>query len=281
MTTDPERDIVDALYDRFFQRRDVYAIHNGQHYRPVDRKITGKLLLGHLKGEHALGTYLLDADNNCRFFTFDLDLKKTGMSYRVDVDQIIDHMTYRPGEEYPDGLWPDEPEACNLREVWIDPQHPLRPWLAFQLRCLAEGVARKTAAMYPQWPVAVAYSGGKGVHIHVFCGERPAARARALAENVLRSWQNLGVEGERIARFERGPMGWSDRTALYDNINIEIYPKQDVLDAGGYGNLVRLPLGRHPSTRQRSFFVDLQSIPALYPLVEHDAAMALIRGCVL
>jgi hypothetical protein len=84
-------------------------------------------------------------------------------------------------------------------------------------------------------------------------------------------------------KFERigKTSSWRDRTTNYDNITVEVYPKQDVLAHDGYGNLVRLPLGIHPVTKQRSHFINLESVPGLDPLAEFDAATALNRGCVI
>lgn len=277
-----ERALTNALANRFFQRQDLLAYHDGEHYRPLKKPLSGPLLLEHIRGERVLGTYLLDTENRCRFFTFDLDFNATGRSYRVDMKTLEERLTADPNchDAWLKDLWSDEPEDCNPREVWTDDDHPLRPWLALQLRCLAEGIAWQAASLYP-YPVAVAYSGGKGLHVHVFCGERTALAARNMGNLIITSFPNWFTgEDSRFVPVTGGSNSWRDSTDLYSNITIEIYPKQDVLGEGGYGNLVRVPLGIHPTSRRKSYFIDLGSIPAWHPLAEFDPLIALTKGCI-
>lgn len=85
-------------------------------------------------------------------------------------------------------------------------------------------------------------SGGKGYHIWLFFDRPVAARkARAWAEQVRTAYDR---ERRLFSRFaeNRAP----DWPAL------EIFPKQDTVEGGGYGNLVKLPFGRHAKTGARS-----------------------------
>ena len=273
-----ERELCEQLADRFFQRRDVVALFNNGHWHPAERPLKGSDLLRHVRGEAALGTYLLDQDNRCRFFTLDLDLdkpnEKTGykcFSYKGDTDALAD-MLYRPNGDPIDLEWVE----CNPRDEWSDFESPLRPWLATTMRMLAEGLARRIARIQ-HFPVAVTASGGKGMHIHVFCGERPASEARAHANASLTTWMDLAT-GEPLFT-QSGSFQWKHTLEMYQHITIEVFPKQDQIGENGFGNLVRLPLGIHPSSKRPSYFVDLDSDPVYQPAKELDPLVALKEGC--
>lgn len=70
-------------------------------------------------------------------------------------------------------------------------------------------------------------SGMKGYHVWLFLGQ-PTQAWR------IRRWLD--------ERF--WPM-WNDRS---DSLPLEVFPKQDRVREGGYGNLVKLPLGKHQRT---------------------------------
>ena len=278
MPTDEEKALGTLLRDRFFQRRDVIATHTGGHWHPVERELKGSDLLRHLNGDVALGTYLLDRDNNCRFYTLDLDLEKpdpkNGISYYSyigDVDALAAMMSRPAGE--PVKMLEAE---CNPREVWNDLNSPLRPWLAMTMRMLAEGLARRIRRTQ-SLPVAVVASGGKGMHVHVYCGERPANIARAMANAVFSAWLDE-ESGEEL--FQRkSSFQWKHTLECYAHISIEVFPKQDTISDDGFGNLVRLPLGYHPVTKRPSYFVDLSSDPVRLPAAELDPFIGLKEGC--
>lgn len=81
-------------------------------------------------------------------------------------------------------------------------------------------------------------SGGKGYHIWLLLSEPvPAARARAWAEAIRPQYM-------RMARLV--PEGSEPWPAL------EIFPKQDAVAEGGFGNLVKLPFGVHGKTHTQS-----------------------------
>jgi hypothetical protein len=271
-----EKRLGELLAHRFFQRRDVVAIYapnpnvpDGYSWQPRKSPLKGSDLLKHLRGELALGTYLLDQEDTCRFYTLDLDLDKEGMSYVGDTD-ALNAMLSRPVGAPIDLEWVE----CKPREVWKDLNSPMRPWLVTTVRMLAQGLASRVIHQQ-HYPVAVAASGGKGMHVHVFCGERPAADARALANAMLESWV---LDGEDVF-IRKGSFAWKHRSEMYGNITMEVFPKQDQIDKNGFGNLVRLPLGVHPVTKRRSYFVDTQSDPVLEPAAELDPITALEQGC--
>lgn len=272
-----EKRLCELLAHRFFQRRDVVAIYarnpnvpTGWSWQPNKRPLKGSDLIKHLRGEVALGTYLLDSEDRCRFYTLDLDLDKEGMSYVADVDTLKAQME-RPVDAPIEMEWVE----CSPREVWKDLNSPLRPWLAMTMRMLAQGLAARIAHKQ-NLPVAIATSGGKGMHVHVFCGERSAADARAKANAMLASWTS---DDNMDLFIPKGSFSWKHVSEVYSNITMEVFPKQDHVDKNGYGNLVRLPLGVHPVTGNRSYFIDTLSDPILEPAAELSPLTALEEGC--
>jgi len=85
-------------------------------------------------------------------------------------------------------------------------------------------------------PHGIEYSGNKGYHLWVILEEPiPAARAK-----------NYGIR----LRESVGAPATGDP-------HVEVFPKQELLTASSpMGNLVKLPLGLHPKTGNRSMFVD-------------------------
>ncbi len=82
----------------------------------------------------------------------------------------------------------------------------------------------------------VEFSGFKGLHLWAISDFAVPARY----------WRQLGNWlKEKISR-------------LPPEIQIEIFPKQDQVEIDGLGNLVKLPLGIHKASGQRSLFVDEQ-----------------------
>jgi len=74
-------------------------------------------------------------------------------------------------------------------------------------------------------------SGSKGIHVWLFLSEPLPARQ-------VRAW----VEGTFLPYWR----------AVQPNTPIEVFPKQDTVEPGGYGNLVKLPLGVHAVSGKKS-----------------------------
>ncbi len=95
------------------------------------------------------------------------------------------------------------------------------------------------AAAMHEIPALIEDSGWKGRHVWIFFEiPVPAAAARRLADVIL--------EGA-------GP--------LPSEITVEIFPKQARVMEGGFGNLVKVPLGIHRVTGRRSVFLDPEGRP--------------------
>jgi hypothetical protein len=231
------------LGKRFIERRDVKAVQFDKGYFPdrtpapqgeVGQDIPWRMqdLRDHVNGVRSLGHYMVSPEGKTKLFAFDIDLKKEGWVTTLTEEEILGTGT-----------------RCNPREVWHDPNHPGREMLTMQLRCMAEGLAMRTRRiMGDDYHIAISYSGNKGMHVYCFTNSIPALDAKRMALDVLDSMPNFAaVKGDNF---------WEHQTG-YQNLSIEVFPKQEELDSGkDYGNLMRLPLGIHKKTGQRSFFLD-------------------------
>jgi hypothetical protein len=98
---------------------------------------------------------------------------------------------------------------------------------------------------------AVAYSGNKGVHVYGFTGRTPAKDARAGAEIVIELLGDCELKPTPTKRYI---------CKRFPHLGIEVYPKQDVIPDGGFGNLMRLPLGKNlKAPSDPTFFIDLRA----------------------
>lgn len=88
------------------------------------------------------------------------------------------------------------------------------------------------------------FSGNKGYHVWVFFDEPIAAHTarRWVSAAFTNSWKEAANEN-----------GWPGE--------LEVFPKQDEVAEGGYGNLVKLPLGIHQVSQQRSRIVGCRNWP--------------------
>lgn len=223
MATD---DVAALIGKRFVERRDVMAVQQRDGgYRPERRPFKMGDLRSHVSGARSLGHYLISPEGNCRLFAFDIDLRQSG-------------------------TWSDDGETRHLdpRQAWLD-DHPARTQLTVEMRCLAEALALRTRELL-ELPVAVSYSGSKGLHVYGWTGTVPAAEAKASALVVLDSFGEFtATKGGNFFRHRSG----------YHNLEIEVFPKQNDLDGKDLGNLMRLPLGINRKSGQDAFFISLRA----------------------
>lgn len=242
--------IIALIVDRFIARTDVKAVQGRDGaYRPVQNP-DGTYspwkrgdIRSHLRGDAVYGHYLLDRNDSCKLFAIDIDLDKTGVD--------------------PDGT-PIKP-----RDVWAGPDCELRRQLQKEMRALGEGIAYRAKRQLGR-PMAVAYSGGKGVHVYGFMdGLVPAAEVRAEVHKLLVDGPYEAVKGKNFWKH------WDQ----YQSFTIESFPKQDsTRGTGGFGNLMRLPLGKNLKSGNSGFFLD--SNAPLGELVVMDPLQALKDGTV-
>lgn len=242
------------LAKHFIGRRDVKAVQEASGaYHPERTPWKMQDINAHLTGARSLGYYLVAQDDTCRLFAFDIDLKKSGGWFQDDLENAD-----------VDGGWHDG----HPREAWLSGGDGVR-WLTVQLRSLAEVLAERTRQLIGV-PVAVAYSGGKGLHVYGLTGITAAADARGAAIDVLRSLE--------IFEPTRGDNFWrrkptDEPRAGWPSLEIEVFPKQDSLEGKDLGNLLRLPLGINLKTKRRAYFLKTDCRPD--QLIEADPAAVL------
>lgn len=206
---------------RFIERRDVKAWQQPTGiYLPDRSPVKLSDLRSHLAGERTMGHYLVSPENRCRVLAFDIDLTK-----EVEVEGG---------------------GTINPRDEFLNPNSPWRPALINHLAIMAEGLGRKVNSEL-DLPVAIAFSGAKGVHVYGFCGSEPASDVRGAALDVLAAFGCFEpARGENFFRHKDGH---------YPTLEVEVFPKQANLDGKDLGNLMRLPLGVNLKTGKPGMFV--------------------------
>lgn len=163
----PETPLRKLIARRFIQRTDVKAQQDSNGYHPLKAKWAPEDIDRHLKGERSYGHYLLDTNNKCKLFAYDLDVVKEKRE------------VFEAGGE----------EAALLTS---------------QLNLIAEGLARR-AHKLTECHVAAAFSGNKGVHVYCFTGPEPAADVREAALEVINSFGAFEpIRGDNFFRQKYG-----------------------------------------------------------------------------
>jgi superfamily II DNA or RNA helicase len=167
----------------------------------------------------------------------------------VTADIIRAHLQgSQPGKstDFTAGIYPLMPdETCMLLAADFDKQSWARDAMAFLGTCREQGV-----------PAALERSrSGNGAHVWIFFAEPvPASEARRLGAFLL------------TETMERCPdIGFDS----YDRF----FPSQDTMPAGGFGNLIALPLQNGPRRDGNSVFVDDQ----LQPYADQWAYLSSLR----
>lgn len=241
-------ELANLLAKKFIARPDVKARQYDGGYVPVEKDghrspWTRQDLLDHLEGKQTFGHYLLSQDDNCKLFVFDVDLEKEG-EYDVDFPNGNNEDPFRL-------------EGFNPREAWLDRAHPARAYMKLQFREIAHRLGRAIETEL-EIPWAVAYSGGKGIHVYGFTGLMPASDVKDGALMVIESLPTI----ESL----RGQNFFKDTS--FPNMSIEVFPKQSSLNGKDLGNLCRLPLGRNlKNPKDPTFFIDMTApMGSLVPL---------------
>lgn len=232
-------------------------------------------LLAHLAGERTYGHYLLDDDSMCKLFAFDIDLEKSG-SFVVQPDWtkmpegVDEELWFRENTviEVVDG------KGDTIRDLWMDRSRtaaPARAWFKYQMKHLAHMLAAKVVEL--EIPCAVAYSGSKGIHVYGFTGSLPATEVREAAMLVLDLLDEFEpMRGKNFYQHKN-----DDPFHGFQNLSIEVFPKQGSLDGKSLGNLMRLPLGRNwKNPKDPTFFVDMTTPLAV--MKPHSDPIKLLEG---
>jgi hypothetical protein len=162
-----------------------------------------------------------------------------------------------------DNGWWDGFVLGNPREIWLDRRYKLqRAFLKYQLRCMALKLARVVSDIL-EIPLAVAYTGSKGLHVYGFTGLMHAADVRYAADIVIAEYGKLEpYRGNHFFRHkaEINERGITDPYLSYDQLAVEVFPKQTDMSNKTHGNLMRLPLGKNlKNPSDPCFFLDLRS----------------------
>jgi len=268
-------DLAGLLAKHFIARTDVKAIQrpNGE-YNPVRESWKRADIETHLGGGKTYGHYVLNADDKCKFFAFDIDLDKPGLW--PDVTPVYPFPYEVTDDIKQDGDLHKEIIEFHPRDAWLDRRHPARGWMKWQLKQVAHALVSKIRTEL-EIPVAVTYTGAKGLHVYGMTGLMSATDVREGAQIVLDSLAetSLGavsaVKGDCFYRFDN-----QDPVDGQPNLTIEVFPKQDTLDGKDLGNLMRLPLGRNlKNPKDPTFFVsmtsalaDIKPLDPVYALTE-------------
>ncbi len=257
MTDDEVSEVTKLMGRLLIARRDVKAVEKVHGLWIPDRtKFTKQDFVQHLTGNRCLGTYLLDSDNNVRFFAFDVDLSDECQYFALKDMTEIDDQEYGADAE----LDIDDTRHGNLESALHDPVHDGHLWARVLLRCTLDSIANAVTTVLDLVPLVVVTGGGGHVLVPV-PNLTPATDARAMAAPVM----------EHLGYSRLNEVFWS---AGGNAVSIEVFPKQDTIrNQGGLGNLIRLPLGVHSQTGKRSFFMNYRSnitpgwvLPVIDPL---------------
>ena len=255
-------DLAKFIADRFIARYDVMAEqayghrwHKDGAYYPLERPFTLQEILDHINGRSRRGHYLLNQDDRCKLFAFDLDYDKGEFEFYLD------------GGGYTGS---DETVVFSPGAALRDPESPYRPLAIKHLRAMAEGLAAAARRMWDEvTDTVIGFSGSKGLHVYcLFDGLVAGEVAKRFAQATLVS----PSFGEPLFRATRGDNFWQHRDPLlFPGINVETFPKQ-ITKKGSYGNLMRLPYGIHAKSGQYGFFIDETApLDQLVPITEVPA----------
>lgn len=238
----------------FIARTDVKAIQasNGAYYTHVSNP--GKqppayipwsraAIADHLSGRETYGHYLLDKSSESKLFAFDIDLDTSGKLPTMSFDDVLNESDVMDFEQ--------SFEQDNPREAWKNRSHIARSYIKYVLKSLAGhlyGAVRDIGL-----PAAVAYTGNKGLHVYGFTGKMPADAVR---EAALLAAENLDLREYRGHAFYK-----AYDLPEWDILTVEVFPKQDHIPEEGFGNLMRLPLGKNKKSKDPTFFLDMEHKP--------------------
>jgi hypothetical protein len=223
----------------FIERRDVKAVQNADgSYRPDRTPWTMSDIRDHLSGKVSLGHYLVSPEGKTRVIALDLDL----VNHEVEVDG----------------------DLIVPRDIWRT-DHELSDRLTMHLQLLATGFAVRLHKL-TSLPVAVHYSGNKGLHVYALPGEGIGADvAMFMAQATM---EHFGWEPSRGTNFFRDPSG------TFPTVEVETFPKQASLEGKDLGNLMRLPLGINRKSGERTFFIKTSPPPTTFTEQDPETAMA-------
>ncbi|AKL88280.1 hypothetical protein GMA3_103 [Gordonia phage GMA3] len=228
MTTNDVR-LQNALSKLLISRPDVIAIQRDTGaYNPLDNSTWNRRAMSeHLAGENTYGHYVINGDK-AKFFCFDIDFKTKCPYYS-----------------------PENP-LHNPRKLWMD-TNGNDPYLRWQVRVMADLFCHRIGITGVRQ--LATFSGSKGLHVYGFPypgQQAPASVLRAMGRQVMdRMGYFFTDRSGSGVNFDGNP---NDPTVGL--FQVELFPKQDSVPDGGYGNLVRMELGINRKSMQPGFVID-------------------------
>lgn len=247
------RVLTDLIASRFIARTDCYAVQRPDgSYNPVNSPITRSVVEDHLQGNATYGHYLIGPNNEAKFFCFDIDLKTKG-EYWIRPDLAL--MPEEIGTATPEAdAWYDQnlqgPYEVDPRHAWKSRDPYSRPYFKERFRYLGE-ILTSTISDF-DIPTCMTYSGHKGIHVYGFTGKADAGLIRGIANEVLHKTQ--------IFKAGKGSNFFDDATGEFPGLELELFPKQDKVESGHYGNLMRIEFGVNLKSPNDPCFVVNQTL---------------------
>lgn len=214
----------------------------------------------HLTGQHCLGTYLLGLDSTVKFFAYDLDLAKATKYLPCFTLEEVD--AYDIANKCEDGITIEATDG-NLEAALHAPADPAHRWACIMVQSWLQLLKKhvKESLGLDSLPVV---SGGGG-HLFVPLPEpMPAIEARSAAIEILLTIPGVTKVNDIFNKV--GP---------FNELSIEVFPKQDTLDGKDYGNLLRLPFGWHYEAGIRTYSIDPDAVGAAWTLNKVSSIKAL------
>lgn len=257
-------ELANLFASKFIARPDVKAIQfsNGawmphQAFNPTTGKHDGpripwqrEHLNAHLEGKQTFGHYLLSQESKCKLFAFDVDLRKPEPDRKFAGWLPSVSVTAADEVEWKESFQQVE----DLRAAWLNRAHPARDFMKLQFKEIAHKLLTAIEKEL-EIPCLAAYSGNKGIHVYGFTGLMDAKEARWGAQIVLDALGEFEpLRGENFFVHKD-----DDPYEGFQNMTIEVFPKQDSLEGKNLGNLMRLPLGKNQRAPQEpTFFIDFK-----------------------
>lgn len=260
------KSLTNIIASRFISRTDVYAVQRDDgSYNPVKRPIDRSVIEEHLSGNATYGHYLLGTDNTAKFFCFDIDLTTSG-EFFIEPD-----FTLMPQDPVLADAWYEQnrrgPLPCNPRIVWTQRDPQSRPYFKERLRTVGELFTSQINRL--GIGTCMTYSGHKGIHVYGFTGPADAKVVRNIGKRILKD-TGIFVPG-------RGENFFVDSTGQYPGIELELFPKQDSVEPGHYGNLMRMEFGVNKKSPNDPCFLVNQRL-AHAQLAPHNDPVAVLRS---
>ncbi|AOE44519.1 hypothetical protein SEA_JUMBO_5 [Gordonia phage Jumbo] len=189
---------------------------------PVFKEWTYGVMEWHLLGQDTCGHYVLNGDK-AKFFCFDLDFTTKNTK---QLNNPREHWTKTDGQD---------------------------PWLRWQLAAMTQLLTYRIERA--GFHTMATFSGSKGVHVYGFIHPGQVSLASDLREAALWVLKEMGYfwlpKNSAGINFQGNPA-----CELFCLFDLEVFPKQNSVEPGGFGNLMRMELGINRKSGKPGFIID-------------------------